>query len=38
MTESRWFGYLLQNRMAGTRVPLTVLRNGERVKLELPMQ
>ncbi len=38
MTESELFGYLLQNKMAGTRVPVTVLRAGSRVDLELPMQ
>lgn len=38
MSESQLFGYLVQKRMAGTRIPVTVLRNRERVNLELPMQ
>lgn len=38
MTESRLFGYLIQNRMPGTKIPVTLLRNGERLNLELPMQ
>jgi S1-C subfamily serine protease len=38
MTESQSLGYLVQNKMPGTRIPVTVLRNGERVDLELPMQ
>src|SRR5437867_2098433 len=38
MTESELFGYLLRNKMPGDRLPVTVLRAGERVDLELPMQ
>ena len=38
MTESDLFGYLAQNRMRGTRVPVTVMRGGNKVDLELPMQ
>ena len=38
MTESDLFGHLAQNRMRGTRVPVTVLRGGNKVDLELPMQ
>jgi hypothetical protein len=38
MTESELFGYLLQKRMPGVRIPATVLRAGDRVRLELPMQ
>ncbi|MBI4661048.1 MAG: PDZ domain-containing protein [Verrucomicrobia bacterium] len=38
MTESRLFGYLLQKRMPGAKLPVTVLRNGERIKLELALQ
>jgi hypothetical protein len=38
MTESELFGYLLQKRMPGDRVPVTVLRAGSRVSLDLPMQ
>jgi len=37
-SESQLLGYLVQNRMPGARIPVTVLRKGERVKLELPMQ
>ena len=38
LTESDLFGYLLRNRMAGEKIPVTVLRGGERIDLELPMQ
>jgi len=38
MTESELFGYLLQKRMPGDRIPVTVLRAGNRVSLELLMQ
>lgn len=38
MTESQFFGYTLQKRMPGQRVPVTVLRGGKRVSLELPLQ
>lgn len=37
-TESELLGYLLQHKMPGARVPATVLRAGERIQLELPMQ
>jgi hypothetical protein len=38
LTESAWIGWVLQNKAAGAKVPVTVLRNGERVNLELPVQ
>lgn len=38
MTEDELIGYLVQRRMPGERVPVTVLRAGDRVDLELPMQ
>ena len=38
MSESLLFGYLLQNRMMGAQISVTVLRKGDRVKMELPMQ
>lgn len=38
MTESTLFAYLAENRMPGTRVPATVLRNGKEMELQLPMQ
>ena len=38
MTESQVFRYLLQNRMPGDKIAVTVLRGGERTNLELPMQ
>jgi hypothetical protein len=38
MTESEILAYAIQNRMPGERVPVTVLRGGEQVNLELPMQ
>lgn len=37
-TETRLIAYVLQNRMPGVRIPVTVLRGSERVHLELPMQ
>jgi len=37
-TESELLGYLIQNKLPGERVAVTVLRSGERVNLELPMQ
>ncbi len=38
LAESDLFRYLLQNKMPGEKVPVTVLRDGERVNLELLMQ
>jgi len=38
MTESDLIRYLLQKRMPGSRVPVTVLRGGEKLTLELPLQ
>jgi len=38
MTESDLFRFLLQTKMPGARVPMTVLRNGNRINLEMPMQ
>jgi serine protease Do len=38
MSESELFGYLLQNRMPGAKVPVGVLRGEQRLDLELPMQ
>ena len=38
LTESELFGYLLQNKMPGEKIPVAVLRGRERVDLELPMQ
>jgi hypothetical protein len=38
LTESELLGYLIQNKLPGERVPVTVLRAGERVNLELPLQ
>ena len=36
--ESALFRYLLQRRMPGEKIPVTVLRDGERMNLELLMQ
>jgi hypothetical protein len=36
--ESELFRFLLQHRMPGETVPVTVLRNGDRMNLELRMQ
>jgi hypothetical protein len=38
LTESDLFGYLAENRMPGSRVPVTVVRAGNKVELELKMQ
>jgi hypothetical protein len=38
MTESDLFGYLAGNRMPGSRIPVTVVRTGNKVELELKMQ
>ena len=38
LSESRLLGHLLQKRFPGERVPLVLLRGGEKRSLELPMQ
>ena len=38
MTESQLLGYLLQRKMPGEKIPVTVLRGGDQINLELPMQ
>ena len=38
MTESQFLRYVLQSKMAGEKVPITVLRSGEKLDLQLPMQ
>ena len=38
MTESDLLHYLLQKRLPGDRVGVSVLRKGEKLQLELPMQ
>jgi hypothetical protein len=38
MTESELIGHFLQTKLPATRVPVTVLRAGERLTFELPMQ
>jgi S1-C subfamily serine protease len=38
MTETELIAYVMQNKMPDTRVPVTVLRAGKQVNLELPMQ
>ncbi|MBI2925678.1 MAG: PDZ domain-containing protein [Verrucomicrobia bacterium] len=38
MSEGQFIGYLVQTKQLGDKVPLTVLRAGQRVNLELPMQ
>ena len=38
MTESELFRLLLQNKAKGDNVPVTVMRNGEKVDLMLPLQ
>jgi hypothetical protein len=38
MTEMQFLRYMLQNKMPGTKVPITVLRADQKVELQLPMQ
>jgi serine protease Do len=38
MTESALIAHVMKNRMPGEQLPVTVLRDGQRVELELPMQ
>jgi len=38
LAESELFRYLLQRKMAGEKIPVTVLRDGARIDLELLMQ
>jgi serine protease Do len=38
LAESGLFRYLLQRKMPGEKIPVTVLRDGERMNLELLMQ
>ena len=38
LTESELFRFLLQNKMPGEKISVTVLRGSERMNLELPMQ
>lgn len=38
ISESALLGRLLKKHAPGSKVPVTVLRGGERIKLELPMQ
>jgi S1-C subfamily serine protease len=38
MNESQFLRYMLQSKMVGEKVPVTVLRSGEQFNLQLPMQ
>ena len=38
MTESELFAYILQSQPPGTKLPVSVLRNGQRLNLEMPSQ
>lgn len=38
MTESDFLRYMLQNKTPGTRVPVSILRSGQKLELHLPMQ
>jgi serine protease Do len=38
MTETQFLRYMLQNKMPGTKVPITVLRAEQKMELQLPMQ
>ena len=38
MTESELIAHLVQNKLPGDKIPVTVWRGGQRMNLELPMQ
>ena len=38
MRETDLFAYVLRKRMPGTRVPVTVVRDGKRIEMTLRMQ
>ena len=38
MNESEVFGYVTRTRMAGSKVPVTIMRKGEKMDFELTMQ
>jgi len=38
MTEGQFLRYMLQNKMPGARVPISVSRSDEKLELQLPMQ
>jgi hypothetical protein len=38
MTEGQFLRYMLQNKMPGTKVPISVLRSDQKLELQLPMQ
>ena len=38
LTESQWMADLINTKRPGERIPVTVLRDGKRIRLELPMQ
>lgn len=38
MTEGQFLRYMLQSKMPGTRVPVSILRSSQKLELQLPMQ
>src|SRR2546425_823494 len=38
LTESDWFGFILDKKMPGERVSISLLRGGQRLSLDLPIQ
>ncbi len=37
MSETEYFAYVMQNKLPGQRMPMTVLRGGKRIELTLPL-
>ncbi|HMJ63711.1 MAG TPA: hypothetical protein VK615_00045, partial [Candidatus Binatia bacterium] len=38
MTETHFLRYILQNKMPGTKVPISLLRSDQKLELQLPLQ
>jgi len=38
LTESDWFGFLLESKMPGEEAAIALLRDGQRLSLKLPLQ
>lgn len=38
MTEGQFLRFMLQNKMPGTKVPVSIQRSGQKIDLQLPMQ
>ena len=38
LTESDWFGFVLEGKMPGEETAIALLRDGQRLSLKLPLQ